>query len=238
MSNIVERDVIIALAVAILISGCSRRQQTPPVADQSIVLPAAAPVEAVEGPPPELVQLGQAAESIFTAALTSKWDDAGSSVQTLKESSAALNVAALKPDLVAQMRSRVANLEGHVNARQRIQTMDVANGLTYVVAELSSPYQADVPYRVVLLGYYGRQLELGLATQRLSALRQTTGELRQTWNAVEPSIERQGHIDDARRFTDIVSRLDGATRPADFVAPVQAELAAVDGLEKVFTSAH
>ena len=112
--------------------------------------------------------------------------------------------------------------------------MDFANSITRIVAELSAPYQAEIPYKIVLLDYYGRQLELGLAASRPSTLKQATADLRQTWNSVEPSILRRGHVDDARRFTDIVVQLEGSQHPADFVVPVRAELAAVDRLEKIF----
>jgi hypothetical protein len=43
-------------------------------------------------------------------------------------------------------------------------------------------------------------------------------------------------VDYARRFNDIVVELMGAKRPADFVAPVHAELAAAARLERIFTS--
>jgi hypothetical protein len=131
-------------------------------------------------------------------------------------------------------RSRIRDLEGSVKARQQVQSMDFANSITRLVAELSAPYQAEIPYKIVLLDYYGRQLELGVAASRLSTLKQATVDLRQTWNSIEPSILRRGHVDDARRFTDIVVQLEGAKRPADFVAPVRAELAAVDRLETIF----
>jgi hypothetical protein len=61
-------------------------------------------------------------------------------------------------------------------------------------------------------------------------------DLRSTWNRIEPTIERRGHVDDARRFTDIVVQLEGAQRPADFVAPTRAALAEADHLEKLFRS--
>jgi hypothetical protein len=130
--------------------------------------------------------------------------------------------------------SRIHSLEDSVTARRRVQSMDFANSITRLVADLSSPYQAEIPYKIVLLDYYGRQLELGLAEPRPSTLKQATADLRQTWNSIEPSIMRRGHADDARRFTDIVVQLEGAKRPADFVAPVRAELAAVNQLGQMF----
>jgi hypothetical protein len=232
---------MVSILGALVMVSCSRQAPPQPVANQSVSqeAPPASP-SAASGtreenrPPSALVQIGESAEEIFDAARTSKWSDTAASVQTLKESLAALNVSALKPDLTAQLASRIGDLEGSVTARQRVQSMDFANGITRLVADLSSAYQAEIPYKIILLDYYGRQLELGLAASRPSTLRQATADLRQTWNSIEPSILRRGQVDDARRFTDIVVELEGAKRPADFVAPVRAELAAVNRLETLY----
>ena len=119
-------------------------------------------------------------------------------------------------------------------ARNRVETMDFANSITRIAADLSADFQTDVPIAVVMLDYYGRQLELGIATGRQATLTQATADLRQQWDRVQPTIERRGHVDAARRFTDIVVQLEGARRPADFVAPTRAELEAVDRLELIF----
>jgi hypothetical protein len=60
--------------------------------------------------------------------------------------------------------------------------------------------------------------------------------LRQQWDRLVPTIERLGHAGEASRFTDIVVTLEGARRPADYVAPTRAELEAVDRLETIFKS--
>jgi hypothetical protein len=112
--------------------------------------------------------------------------------------------------------------------------MDVANSITRLAADLSAQFQTEVPIGVVMLDYYGRQLELGIATGRQSTLTQATADLRQQWDRIEPDILRRGHADEARRFTDIVVQLEGARQPADFVAPTRAELDAVDRLETIF----
>ena len=227
--------VIVSLAGVLVIGGCSRREQAAPIANRSVSTPAAPNViPAAERPPDALVQIAELAKDLFDAARTSNWSNVAGAVQSLKESISVLSSPRLKPDLTAQLRSRIGDLERSAKARRRVQSMDFANSITRLVAELSAPYQTEIPYEIVLLDYYGRQLQLGLVASRPSTLKQATADLRQTWNAVEPSILRRGHVDDARRFTDIVVQLEGATHPSDFVAPVRAELAAVDRLEKIF----
>lgn len=216
---------------------CSRQAAPPAKTNQPVsqaAPPAASRTLEERRPPAELVQIGESAEALFDEASASKWNDAAASVQAMKESVAALKLSALESDLVARLPSRINDAADSVTARQRVQSMDVANSLTRLVADLSSPFQDDIPYKILLLDYYGRQLELGIAASRPSTLTQATVDLRQTWNSIEPAILRRGQVDEARRFTDVVVQLEGAKHPADFVAPVRAELAAVDRLETMF----
>jgi len=79
-----------------------------------------------------------------------------------------------------------------------------------------------------------RCFQLGIATGRQSTLARATADLRQQWDRIQPTIEQRGHVDESRRFTNIVVQLEGARTPADFVAPTRAELDAVDRLEAIF----
>jgi hypothetical protein len=184
-------------------------------------------------PPAALVQIGETATSLFDAAYASDWRTATEMVQALNESASALP-ALPKQDLVAQLQSLVQYVTQHVSGQQRVQTMDDANGLTRVVADLAATFQTQVPYEVVMLGYYGRQLELGIAAQKPSTLTQAAADLQSTWNRIEPTIERRGDIEDARRFSDTVAQLIGARRPADFVSPTRAALTEAGRIEKLF----
>jgi len=91
-----------------------------------------------------------------------------------------------------------------------------------------------VPYALVLLDYYGRESELGIAAGDQNRLTQATADLQQTWNGFERTVLQRGALDEARRFTDSVAQLVDARVPGDFVAPAQAELAAVDDLKRLF----
>ncbi len=190
---------------------------------------------AVERCPAALVEIGESAAVVFDRARMLKWGEASATGQALSASTATLSVSALQPDIVGRLKSRVAYLRSSVKAADRVRSMDAANSITRVVADLCAPYQDEVPYKIVLLDYYGRQLELGLVASRPSTIKRATADLHQTWRSVERSVLQHGDVDDARRFTDIVVQIDGARRPADLVAPVRAELAAVDRLKKAFT---
>ena len=218
-------------------AGCSEQPSRPPATQQVPVEPVHTyRIPVADRPPASLLRLGQSAKNLFDAAGSSDWSRSGADVQSLSEAVSELPVDLPKPDLVAQLQSRVVRVTNAANSRQRIETMAVANAITQLVAELSAQYQPLVPYEVKMLGYYGRQIELGIASGRLTDSTQATSDLVTAWNRIQPAIERRGHVDYARRFNDIVVELMGAKRPADLVAPVHAELAAAARLESIFTS--
>jgi len=188
----------------------------------------------VDGLPSSLVAIGDSAEEIFDAARLSNWSDADVAVQSLRTSSAALPATWSTPGVASLLLRRLADVEASVPARQRLQSMDFANGITRLVADLSSEYGLQVPYPLVLLGYYGRELELGIAAGDQNRLAQATADLQQTWNRFERTVLERGAVDAARRFTDAVAQLVDAHAPGDFVAPTRAELAAVDDLKRLF----
>jgi hypothetical protein len=227
-------SVVIGIAAVCVFDGCSRRKAVPVVASNTAA-PSTAESAVTNPPPRELAQIGGSAAEIFDAARTSKWQDASVSLEALGDSERRLPSSGLTPDLLMQMRTRSTDLHHAVKSRHRVAAMDAANSLTRLVAELSSSYETAIPYKVVLLDYYGRQLELGLVASRPTMIRRATADLRQTWNSIEPTVLRQGGVEDARRFTDIVVQIEGARRPVDLAVPVHAELAEVNRMEKIFT---
>jgi hypothetical protein len=222
--------------VPLVMNGCSRPAQTPPVVTQAPIVTRANATEPLlaDAPPSALTLVGESAEGLFDAARTSQWPTATTQVQALNEAASQLPAGLPKADLVGQLRSRIEDVKQSTAARRRVETMDFANSITRLVADLSAEFQTDVPIGVVMLDYYGRQLELGIATGRQSTLTQATADLRQQWDRIEPTILRRGHVDEAKRFTDIVVQLEGARRPSEFAAPTRAELDAVDRLETIF----
>ena len=183
-----------------------------------------------------MLQVGKAATDLFDAAWWSDWPRAELDLRSLNEAASEFALDLPRTDLVAKLWANVVGVTDGTNARQRIEAMAAANALTQIVAELSAQYEPAVPYNVKMLGYYGRQIELGIAAGRPADLARAASDLATVWNRVEPAIVQRGHAGDARGFGDLVVELIGAERPADFLAPVSAELAAVSRMERVFTS--
>jgi hypothetical protein len=221
-----------SLAIFIAAGWCDRQPAYARMVQSASVLQHAA--AAADGPPATLVEVGGAAEDLFDAALLSRWPDATDALETIKASAANLPATLSTPDLVSRLRSRIRELEDTVSTRQRVQTMDVANGITRLAADLAAEYQTPLPYALVLLDYYGRELEVGIAAGDRARLNQAAADLQQTWNRFEETILQRGAVEEARRFTDIIAQLVGAQTPGDFIEPTRAELAAVDRLERIF----
>ncbi len=234
-----------ALLVAIAViwmgsatTGCSKAPPSPQAANATTSSqPAAAITETADDPPSSLVDLGEMAKQLFDSVHTGDWPGANEHLEALSRAADELPRHLSKVDLLAQLHARLTALRQRVADKEQVGAMDDANSITRLAAELLTTFQTAVPYDVSILGYFGRQLEIGIARQDPTTLRRATADLRQAWNREEPVIMRRGHGDEATRFTDIVVTLEGAQRPADFVVPTRTELAAVDRLEALFASA-
>ena len=229
----VRRFVVTCGVVSLIAVGSPNREPTQASAVESpAVVPPTVPVE--NRPPLALQDVGKTAEVLFDAARLAKWSDAEAALQDMTESAANLPASIWTSDLATQLQSRLEEVGSALSTREQLETMTAANGITQLVADLSEEYQTEIPYALVMLGYYGRELELGIAAGDRARLQQTVADLQQTWNRFEPIILERGAVDDARRFTDIVAQLDGARVPADFVEPTRAELDAVVRLKSNF----
>ena len=190
---------------------------------------------AADRPPSVLLQLAESAASLFDAAYASDWRSASERMRSVSDAASMLPTDLPRPDVVSHLKAAVLYAADGVNAHDRIETMDEANTMTRLVADLSAMFQAPMPYEAAMLGYYGRQLEFGLVSSRPSTLSDSATALQATWSRLQSIVERRGHIDDAKRFTDIVAQLIAARRPADRVAPTRAELAAAERIGQLLS---
>jgi hypothetical protein len=191
----------------------------------------AQPAPAADRPPSALLQLAESAKSVFDAAYASDWRTASEGMRAVNDAASALPTELPKPDIVGHLKAAVQYAGDGANAHDRFETMDEANTITRLAADLSAMFQTHVPYEAKMLGYYGRQLELGLVASRPSLLAQSVEALQSAWTHLEPTLERRGHVDEAKRFSDIVVQLVGASRPAQYVAPTRAELTEAERIE-------
>ena len=105
----------------------------------------------------------------------------------MKESAEDLPATFSKPDLAARLESRLEEVGDSVATRERLQTMDFANSITRLVAELSEDYQPELPFELVLLGYDGRELQSGVVWSRC-------GRSRQVSTRAAPTCDKRGTV--------------------------------------------
>ena len=81
-----------AVVVPIVLSGCSRSAQTPPVVTEAPAATSAARMAPprADRPPADLVLVGESAEGLFDAARSSQWQTATAQLQTLNEAASRL----------------------------------------------------------------------------------------------------------------------------------------------------
>jgi hypothetical protein len=186
-------------------------------------------------PPLALVEMGELAGWLCDAADAGNWSSAAQLLASINESASRLPDPLPHPQLAGRLQSRLEHLAEQVRRRNRVAALEDANATTLLVADISGWFHLpEESYAAYLLSYYGRQLEIGIATGRSSTLTRATTDLRSTWDTLRDVVEQRSEA--ASRFTDIVVQLERAARPADYVAPTRAARAEADRMQKLFRS--
>jgi hypothetical protein len=235
MSNL--KLAAVGCLIAFVLAACARRAETPaPGGTAASVRHGVIPL--ADRPPAALTEIGDSAVWLFDAADAADWPAAADRLASMSESAAALPDHLEPSDVTAKLEPLLEDVNERVTAHDRVATLEDANAMTRLVAELSGQFQTSVPFEAVLLGYYGRQLVVGVVAGRPSVLARATIDLRSTWDTLRGRIEENGWIDEARRFTDIVVQIEAAVRPADFVAATRSERTEADRIQLLFRSAN
>jgi hypothetical protein len=187
-----------------------------------------------ESVPKSLVDAGEYGENIYDYAKANDWKKADATIAALKETTKKVraDVKNQSPG-IDRLEADGASLDRAVTDQNRHAGMVAANQITRDVAEMSAAYKVIVPVQVVLLDYYGRELEIWAEAQDTSRLQATAREMRKTWDAVRPSIEAKNPAV-AKKFEGLVAQVEAAKAPADYAKVAKPVLDEVDNLEKVF----
>jgi hypothetical protein len=186
-------------------------------------LPAAATV------PKAVVDVGTYGEDLYDEAKASNWAKATAYMDSLDASA-----KALKGGERARLMGTLDRLRGAVAAKRRDTALEAANRVTYLAAKISEPYKPATPVAVVMLDYYGRELEIWSSRRNTTKLVSTSSELRRTWESVKPTVVRAGGAAAAATTDSLVAKLRVAKTPADYATLAKPFLNVVDELEKPF----
>src|ERR1700686_893885 len=199
--------------------------------------PAATPAVAnskTESVPKSLADAGEYGENIYAHAKANDWKKADAKIAALKETAKKVRADGKnKGTGLDRLEADVAALDRAVTAKDHQAAMLAANQITRDVAEMTAVYKVIVPVEVVLLDYYGREVEIWAEAKDTSKLQATVREMRKTWDAVRPSIEAKNSAL-AKKFEGLVLQLEAAKGPADYAKVAKPVLDEVDNLEKVF----
>ncbi len=226
-----------ALLVSLLgagLTGCERKreQALPPGATIDTTRPATHPGPAAPpSPAPSNVgDPGELSENIYDAAKAREWGTATAKLDSLRA------VLMSSPAAGGEgTQARVQRLAEAVTARDRTKAMEAGNALTRDFARATAA-ASNTPVEVVMLDYYGRELEIGAAEGEagMARLRRAGTEIRSTWDAVRPRVVERGGDAEARGFDALVQRVEQARTPEEHGAVATPLLDEVDRLEAVF----
>jgi hypothetical protein len=232
---------IIFIALAAAVSACSSKgtSKTDSAAGTIAAIPSnASPADsgAVSAVPPNpVVDVGTYGEDLYDEAKASHWPKATSYMDSLDAAAKALP----NDDRIATRRAELTGvldtLRRAVAGKQRQATLEASNRVTYLAAKMSEPYKLVTPADVVLLDYYGRELEIWAAQKNQAKLAQTAAEIRRTWDAVKPAVVSHGGAAAAAKADSLVARIEAAKSPAEYARAATPFLNVVDELEKPFT---
>lgn len=189
----------------------------------------------VRSVPTALVDAGEHGENLYDAAKANAWSTAGRRLRALDA-----DVARLRTETdsgsgteAERLEHEVAALHRSVTRRQRHATMAEANQVTLAVADMTALYAPKVPVEVTRLDFYGRELEIWSETGAAARLDSAGRGMRHEWDAVHLAVSVRAPAV-ARKFEELVTRVERAESPAEYRRLAKLELAQVDDLERVF----
>ncbi|MEA2166596.1 MAG: hypothetical protein QOK37_4723 [Thermoanaerobaculia bacterium] len=228
--------ILIAVSALLTLASCQQnapRQQTTTTTPAVATAPAATqPV--LPAPAAATEEVGHYAENLYDWGKTGDWAKAQSDLAALKTAVVNLKGTGQVTDLHGAD-ELLGTIDKAVQAHDARALMHAANDLTRAAAEISRQFHPKVPVEVTLLDYYGRELELWAEEGNAARLNETRTKLRETWDAVRPSVVAKGGSTEAAQFDALIAQLTKATTPKDFAASATPILDSVDVLENVFT---
>ena len=141
----------------------------------------------------------------------------------------------LKPQRASVERAITA-LGKAMTTRNHAAALEAANQATLASAQMTASFSGPIPSGVLVLEYYGRELEIGSAKKDVAGLRRTAAALTTSWTTLKPTVEAKGGGTAAARADSLVARINAAKSLSEYATITPAFLDQVDVLEKVFTN--
>ena len=182
-----------------------------------------------------IAEVGEVGENIYDLAKDKDWAKIGEKLTSLKKEAELLNSQVKEAkEAKKQLAKSIEVLEKAVGVKDQQVTMQEANQITLIAANLTEPLHPQIPVDIARLDCYGRELELWSAAKNEAKLMETADALKKTWDKVRPSIMEHGGDAEAKAFDGLMLQLNAAKSPEQYKNVAAPILDEVDNLEKVF----
>ena len=182
--------------------------------------------------PTALTNVGNYGEALYDTAKAGDWTKATGNLTLLQQVGGSLP-AEIAPKDLAQLKLTTANLDRSIAAKNKPATLQEANQITLIAAQMTKEFKPKVPVEITLLDYYGREFEILAASGNTAQLTKTAAEFQQTWNTLRPTVQARKSAE-ATTFDAIAAKIQAAKSPTDYGRLATPVLDAVDKLEEVF----
>ncbi|PSM50388.1 hypothetical protein C7Y66_04350 [Chroococcidiopsis sp. CCALA 051] len=182
-----------------------------------------------------LNKINDYATSIYNIIKLQKWREAELYLALLQNTFQQLkNEMKISNAELAQLYSNITALRSSVAAKNH-QAMCDANQMTLITAKLAKHFDPQIPIEVAMLDYYGRELEIWTATENTTKLRAVSGKIRQTWEALRPSIHSHSGSTQLENFEDtLIALVEKASSPTEYSLLATPILGEVKNLRRFF----
>jgi hypothetical protein len=185
--------------------------------------------------PEALANVGEYGEDLYDLVKATKWTEAAEKFKALKDAAKALPADLKETKSDKERRDgTLAALGKAVAAKDKLAAMRAANQVTLIAADLSEPFNPQLPAAVTRLDFYGRELEIGAAAKDLKQLKAAAAGLRKNWDKVRPAVKTGGGEAAVKKFDALITRVEAAKSVEDYGKLAKPILDEVDNLEKVF----
>lgn len=185
--------------------------------------------------PKAINDVGTFGEDLYDGVKGGNWANAKALLDSLHAAARQLPTEDRIQSQRTDLDSAIANLDKSIGSHNRSAALEAANHVTFLSAQMTTPYHGPTPTEVLLLDYYGRELEIWAAQKNLDKLKETAAALSSTWKALRPTVVKQGGGSAAGRTDALVARIKAAKSAPEYARVATPFLDEVDELEKVFT---
>jgi hypothetical protein len=181
-----------------------------------------------------LKKISNRSARIYSLSKTANWDKADAQLKELKKAADKLKQTSSgngNADMTA-LQTQVSTLEQAVNSKNSQASMQAANETILKSIDLSKQTHSSEPVDALLLGYYGRQLELAATQQNAEASRNAAANIQKTWSGLRSQVQAQADAEQTKQIDTLVGQLGQAKSTQEYARIAPQLVKAERNLEK------